>query len=132
MCNTAIERITGQKCADDIAVEIGTLMTQESLLGDEDVPAMLTGYGPVPAAIARQLATGSKAWLRRLFTNPITGSLVDRDKTRRRFDGPLAGFVRDRDQQCSRPYCDCRIRDIESAMEHLLSKLLVKPSLHRR
>ena len=113
MCDTAVERITGQKQADDIAVEIGILMTSESLLGDEDVPAMLSGYGPVPAAIARHLATGSKAWLRRLFTDPMTGTLVDRDKTRRRLDGPLAGFVRDRDQQCSRPYCDCRIRDID-------------------
>ena len=43
----------------------------------------------------------------------MTGELTHRDPTRRRFDGPLAGFVRDRDQQCSRPYCDCRIRDLD-------------------
>lgn len=113
MCDTAVERITGQQRAGDIAVEVGILMTEGSLLGDEDVPALLQGYGPVPAAIARQLATASRAWLRRLFTDPISGSLVDRDPTRRRFDGPLAGFVRDRDQQCRRPYCDCRIRDLD-------------------
>ncbi len=115
MVDTAVQRLTGQSRADDIAVEIGILMTPESLLADADadVPAMLAGYGPVPAAIARQLATGSRAWLRRLFTEPKSGNLIDRDPTRRRFDGPLAGFVRDRDQQCSRPYCDCRIRDID-------------------
>lgn len=111
MVDTAVERITGQSCADDVAVEIGLLMTPESLLGDDDMPALLWGYGPLPAAIGRQLAAGSKAWLRRLFTDPISGDLAERDPRRRRFDGPLAHFIDARDQQCQRPWCDCRIRD---------------------
>ena len=111
--DTAVERITGQSKAGDIAVEIGLLMTPGALLADEDFPALLSGYGPLPAAIGRQLAAGSKAWLRRLFTDPVSGDLTTRDKTRRRFDGPLAGFVRERDQHCGRPWCDCRIRDLD-------------------
>ena len=43
MCDTAVERLTGQSHAGDIAVEIGLLMTPGSLLADEDVPAMLEG-----------------------------------------------------------------------------------------
>src|SRR5665648_116553 len=106
MSDTAVERITGQSNAGDIAVEIGLLMTPGALLADEDFPALLSGYGPLPAAIGRQLAAGSKAWLRRLFTDPASGDLTTRDKTRRRFDGPLAGFIRERDQHCGRPWCD--------------------------
>ena len=111
--DTAVERITGQSHAGDIAVEIGLLMTPGALFADEDIPALLAGYGPLPAAIGRQLAAGSKAWLRRLFTDPATGDLTTRDNTRRRFDGPLAGFIRERDQHCGRPWCDCRIRDLD-------------------
>ncbi len=111
MVDTAVERITGQSHAGDVAVEVGVLMTAESLLGDSDMPALLSGYGPLPAAIGRRLAAGSKVWLRRLFTDPISGDLIGRDPRRRRFDGPLAHFIDARDQQCQRPWCDCRIRD---------------------
>lgn len=113
MADTAVERITGQASAGNVAVEVGLLMTPESLLGESEVPALLEGYGAVPPAIARHLAAGSQAWLRRLFTDPISGDLIARDPKRRRFDGPLGAFVRDRDLRCTRPWCDCKIRDAD-------------------
>lgn len=124
MCDTAVERLTGQKHADDMAVEIGILMTPGSLFADEDVPALLSGYvlsrPRSPATSLRVPKRGSADSFPLLAelvggacTDPMSGNLIDRDPRRRRFDGPLAGFVRERDQQCSRPYCDCRIRDID-------------------
>ena len=45
-------------------------------------------------------------WLRRLFTDPIDGSVIDIDSHRRRFDPTLLRFIDARDQTCRMPGCD--------------------------
>jgi len=50
-----------------------------TLLGLDDNPAELTGYGPIPAQIARDLATSPDSTLRRLVTDPLTGALLGTD-----------------------------------------------------
>ena len=57
--DTMIERLTGQVTAAAVPVEIGITMTVDSLLAKDDNPAMLAGYGPIPADLARAIATGS-------------------------------------------------------------------------
>jgi hypothetical protein len=51
-----------------------------TLLGIDDHPAHLHGYGPITADIAHRLAANS-TW-RRLLTDPATGALLDYGTTR--------------------------------------------------
>ncbi len=56
MADTVVERLTGQANAEAVSAEIGLVMTDLSLLGDDETPAEMHGYGPIPAEIARNLA----------------------------------------------------------------------------
>ena len=94
-------------------VEVNVLMRPETLLGGEDAPALLAGYGPLPPGIARKLTAHSRVWIRRLFTDPADETITGRDPKRRRFDGALGELVRAADQHCQQPWCDCRIIDID-------------------
>ncbi|MBA2418406.1 MAG: hypothetical protein H0V59_05595 [Nocardioidaceae bacterium] len=121
MADTLIERLTGQTRAADVAAEIGLLMRPETLFADEDTPAVLAGYGPIPPGIARNITGHTKVWVRRLFTQPATGEdqpgggeqIISRDPRRRRFDGPLGDLIGAVDQHCQRPWCDHAIDDID-------------------
>jgi len=91
---------------------------------------VLHGYGPVPAPYARMLigsaaGTGTdgqqakaKVWLRRLFTDPVDGSVVDIDSKRRRFDATLLRFIDARDQTCRMPGCDTAIAHRDHVTRH--------------
>jgi hypothetical protein len=93
-------------------------MTDQTLLGLSDDPALLHRTGPLPAAIARDLATSAAAWLRRFLTDPVDGSLTRGDERRRRFDGSLRDVIVARDQHCRGIRCNGRIADIDHIDEH--------------
>ncbi|AKU18819.1 hypothetical protein VV02_10625 [Luteipulveratus mongoliensis] len=119
-----VERLTGQASAEAVPVEVGITMTVEALLDDSDEPAYVDGHGPVPAALARTIAAGrqqaetsrdpvgerSRAWVRRIFTDPIDGSVIAVDPRRRELDGPLRRHLDTRDRVCRVPFCDSPIR----------------------
>lgn len=116
MADTFVERLTGQTEAGAVPVEVQLVMTDRALLGDH-TPARLTGYGPVPAALARSLlragaaATGpAAAWIRRLYTAPQTGELVAMESRRREFPAGLRRLLVVRDEVCRTPWCDAPIR----------------------
>lgn len=140
MADTLVERLTGQTGADAVPVEVHVVMTDRALLAGDAEPAVVPGYGTVPAQWARDLivdrltpapeahgartpparsgavgdATSRDArvavWLRRLFTAPTTGQLVAMDSRRRLAPRGLAAFVATRDQTCRTPWCDAPIR----------------------
>ncbi|HEX5993511.1 MAG TPA: DUF222 domain-containing protein [Jiangellales bacterium] len=55
----------------------------------------------------------ARVFLRRLFTDPVTGVVTDVDPRRRRFDGVLAKLLVYRDQRCRDPYCDAPVRHLD-------------------
>ena len=111
MADTLVERLTGQTTAGAISVEVELVMTDTTLFGEEHTPAQVTGYGPVPAAVARRLVRDAdRAWLRRLYTRPSESTLVAMDSHRRTFDGELRHFLVLADQICRTPWCDAPIR----------------------
>jgi hypothetical protein len=126
MADTLVERVTGQSTAAGVPVEIHLIMSDRTLLGEDDEaseqPAHLAGYGPIPAGLARRLAVSAAeaelAWLRRLYATPETGRLVGMDSTRRVFPAGLARFIEIRDQFCSTPWCDAPIRHTDHALPH--------------
>ena len=111
MADTLVERVTGQEHASDVNVEVHVVMTDGSLLADDHGPAEVVGYGPVHAALARQIvAEAPRAWLRRLYTRPGSGDLVATDSRRRTFSGELRELLVLRDQLCRTPWCDAPVR----------------------
>ncbi len=73
LADTLVERLTGQARAVDVNVEVGIVIPVDLLI-DPDSPATgdLTGHGPLPAGIVRDLLreTGGTRWWRRLFSHP--------------------------------------------------------------
>jgi hypothetical protein len=117
MADTLVERLTGQRSAPDVPLEIGVVMSAETLLGDAASPAHLDGFGPISAARARALVrdTEAEVWLRRLFAHPDSGQLVAMSSKRYRFDGALRQLLVHRDQFCRAPWCDAPIRHADHA-----------------
>lgn len=113
MVDLLVERVAGLSTAQPVPVSVGVVMGVDTLLGLDDRPAELTGHGPIPAAAARLLATSDNAWLRRLFTDPVDGTVAQADTGRRRFDGALRDFVLARDQHCRAPGCTQRVRHLD-------------------
>ncbi len=58
MADTLVERITGQAGARLMDVEVQLVMSDRTLLAGESEPALVPGYGPVPAQWARDLVRG--------------------------------------------------------------------------
>ena len=74
-----------------------------TLIGIDDHPGELTGYGPIPASVARRLAEDG-VW-RRLLTDPATGRLIDYGTTRYAPPQDLRDVIIARDQSCVFPTC---------------------------
>ncbi|HET6878147.1 MAG TPA: DUF222 domain-containing protein [Jatrophihabitans sp.] len=133
MADVFVERLTGQSTASDLPVEINVIMTDRTLLHPETCgaetemetetetgtcrgqePAVLLGYGPIPAAAARGLISrpgvDTPVWIRRLYTHPHTGQLAAMDSHRRSFTANQHRFLTVRDQTCATLWCDAPIR----------------------
>ncbi len=121
MADTLVERLTGQASAPDVPVELNLVMTDRTLLASDSEPAVLQGYGPIPAEVARGLAAasvvgGSRTWVRRLYTHPESGQLVAMDSRARLFPPQLAKLITLRDQTCRTAHCDAPIRHIDHVL----------------
>ena len=105
-----------------IGLDIQLVMTDRTLFDGDDEPAHLSGYGPIPAALARQLVREAgpeiKAWIRRLYTDPDTGHLITGDTRRRDFNHSQRQFMIARDQTCRTAYCDAQIRHSDHVTGH--------------
>jgi hypothetical protein len=120
MSDTFVERITGAIRAErSYEVELQLVMTDRSLFGQAEAPADLSGYGAVPADLARRLSTEPKAsvWVRRLLTDPIDATMMTIDTKRRRFAGPVRELIMIRDRRCRNPRCDAQIRDADHRVD---------------
>ena len=131
MADTLVERLTGQAQADDVNVEVQIVMGLDALLdANNQTPAELDGYGPLPAGLARDLMTTSKGrlWWRRLYAAPVGGPLVGGDPHRRHFDGHLRKLIMWRDRQCRDPFCDAPIRHLDHIQRYTDDGLTIYPN----
>jgi hypothetical protein len=121
MADTLVERVTGRPAEVAQPVAVNLVISDETLLADDDTAAVVDGYGPIPAAVARNLVSDaatdirSRATLRRLYRHPRSGALVAMESRARRFPAGLATFIGLRDQRCRTPYCDAPIRHRDHA-----------------
>ncbi|MEO6956774.1 MAG: hypothetical protein ABI137_08535 [Antricoccus sp.] len=119
MADTAFQRVTGYKSSAHVPLEIGLVITDQTLLADGRAAGRI-GQHVVPAEIARHLitrgaASKTKQLVRRLYADPATGTLTRIDGRARTFNGKLRRFITARDQICRTPYCEAPIRDIDHA-----------------
>ena len=135
-----VERLTGQSHAEAVNIEVQLVMSDETLLATtassvgpridntgrhaEDIftSAWMPGFGPIPAAIARDMLdpvhdheTPARVFLRRVLTDPVTGEITKIDTRKREFTGTLRRALILRDEQCRNPWCNAPIAHLDHA-----------------
>lgn len=87
-----------------------------TLLGVGDEPALLDGYGPIDIDTARRLAGDASAWVR-ILTRPVTGTVMQMDRTVYRVPKALRRWLGARDRVCAFPGCGRAA--VECDMDHV-------------
>lgn len=124
MADLLVERVTGIGRATPTPVTVNLIVSDQSLLGDGSDPAHVHGYGPVPAAIAREWITLSgedsetMTTVRKLYARPDTGALTAMESTARTFPKGLARLIELRDRSCRTPWCDAPVRHRDHIRDH--------------
>ena len=88
-----------------------------TLMGLAENPGELAGYGPIPASVAREIASDAR-W-KRFITEPITGNLLDFGREQYEPPQALKDFLIARDRTCRFP--GCRRSAILSDLDHAQS-----------
>ncbi|WP_406028981.1 DUF222 domain-containing protein [Nocardioides sp. NBC_00850] len=119
MADTLVDRITGRSTTGaKPRIEVKIVMTADSLANNADQPALVEGYGPVPATWARDALADAEVFVRRLFTDPA-GQLVAMESRSRKAPDGLAEFIATRDVGiCRTNGCDAPIRNIDHVERH--------------
>src|SRR6478736_1297771 len=76
-----------------------------TLMGADDEPGDLAGYGPIDAQQARAMALDLGSSWQRIVTDPLSGTVLDVGRTTYRPPAALADHVRHRDKYCTAPGC---------------------------
>jgi hypothetical protein len=100
-CSHVEQRLGRGRGGKPVAVNVTVAYT--TLIGADDQPAHLEGYGPITADVARRIAADG-TW-RRLLTDPVTGAVLDVGRERYLPPPELADHVIVRDQTCRFPTC---------------------------
>jgi hypothetical protein len=96
--------------------QVSVIVPITMLLGLDEQPGELAGYGPIPAPLAREIAAQG-TW-RRLLTDPVSGVLLDHGRTTYAPPAGLADFVRARDLCCR--HSGCRHRATTADLDHTI------------
>ncbi len=89
---------------DSLRAHINVTVPVLSLLGVDDAPALLEGYGPIAAELARRLAAHAPSFTR-LPTHPETGAVLSVGRTTYTVPADLKKWLRVRDRTCRHPGC---------------------------
>ncbi len=92
-------REAGPRTVVHLTMSLGTL------LGADDAPGDLAGYGPIDAQQARAMALDLGSTWQRVVTDPLSGTVLDVGRTTYRPPAALADHVRHRDKYCTAPGC---------------------------
>jgi hypothetical protein len=107
---------------EDLAMSHGRPVTVNltidlpTLLGLAENPGQLSGYGAIPAAVARELAADGK-W-RKFITDPTTGNLLDYGRESYIPPQVLRDFLLARDRTCRFP--GCRRSGVKGEIDHAI------------
>ena len=107
---------------DDVAphrrpLTVNVTIDLPTLMGLAENPGELAGYGPIPASVAREIASDAR-W-KRFITEPITGNLLDFGREHYQPPQALKDFLVARDRTCRFP--GCRRSALLSDLDHAQS-----------
>jgi hypothetical protein len=87
-----------------VTVPVLTLLDRDDLLGRDEPPATLDGYGPIDPDTARTLAAHAPSFIR-LLTHPETGAVLSVGRDSYRVPQDLKNWLQVRDVTCRFPGC---------------------------
>jgi len=98
----------------NVTTKIEVRLDAMTLMGRDNKPGDLPGYGPITAEYAKELAFQPGSFWYRLLTDPLSGIVVDHGRTRYRPPVGLRDLVKARDVRCCgvgchRPAATCEI-----------------------
>jgi hypothetical protein len=97
--------------------EVRLTLAASTAVGLDDAPADLDGYGPVPAAVARELIRTAASFTR-VLTDPETGAVVSVGRTHRVPPPQMRLHLQLRDQTCR--FAGCTRPAATSEADHTL------------
>ncbi|WP_139320510.1 HNH endonuclease signature motif containing protein, partial [Saccharomonospora sp. CUA-673] len=89
----------------EVAAVVYVHMPVDTALSMSESGAELDGYGPIPGAIGREIATNPKSTWRKVLCDPATGDPVDLGRSRYRPTATIREAMRVRDRECVVPWC---------------------------
>lgn len=90
-----------------------------ALMGLTDEPAMLDGYGPVPASMARRLVADGAGSFYRVLVDPRDGAPLEIGRKSYRVPRAMRVWLRMRDGKC--PFPGCSNTSLDTEADHLLA-----------
>ena len=117
ICSNFLAEISETVAPQRRPLTINVTIDLPTLLGLAENPGQLAGYGPIPASVARELASDGK-W-RRFITEPQTGNLLDFGRESYEPPQQLKDFLIARDRTCRFP--GCRRSALLSDLDHAQS-----------
>ncbi|TFC83647.1 HNH endonuclease [Cryobacterium sp. TmT2-59] len=101
-----------------------------SLMGLNDEPAHLEGYGPIDADTARRIAAGAPSFTR-LLVHPATGVVLSVGRDRYKVPNDLKRYLRLRDETCRFPGCNrsAAHSDIDHSLDWQFNGLTAEDNL---
>lgn len=90
-----------------------------SLLGVTEEPAMLDGFGPIPASMARNLVANGADSFHRVLVDPRDGAPLEIGRTSYRLTKAMRNWLRMRDGKC--PFPGCSNHSLDNEADHLLA-----------
>lgn len=99
------DALLGGPCGGGIRAHVLVTVPVMTLLGLDEQPATLEGYGPIDADTARRLAAHAPSFTR-LLTHPETGAVLSVGRDRYAVPADLRLWLRLRDQSCRFPGCN--------------------------
>ncbi|MCU1439527.1 MAG: hypothetical protein JWP85_524 [Rhodoglobus sp.] len=94
------------------SVSVAVTVPVMTLLGRSEEPGILEGYGPIDAATARELAAHAPSFAR-ILTDPVTGTVLDVDRSTYRVPADLKRWLGVRDGGCTFPGCGRSTRNCD-------------------
>jgi hypothetical protein len=90
-----------------------------SLLGATDEPAMLDGYGPIPASMARDIVANGADSFYRVLVDPRDGAPLEIGRASYRLTKAMRRWLRLRDGKC--PFPGCSNNSMDNEADHILA-----------
>ncbi|NUP58143.1 MAG: DUF222 domain-containing protein [Pseudarthrobacter sp.] len=90
-----------------------------SLTGQTDEPAMLDGYGPIPASMARQLVANGADSFYRVLVDPRDGAPLEIGRRSYRVTKAMRAWLMLRDGKC--PFPGCSNNSLDNEADHVLA-----------